>query len=90
MGELRKLQKQYPVMGNIRGRGLMIGVEFTDSEGKPDAATASKVAKYCVSQNLLLLICDSYQNVIRWIPPLTVTKEQIDEALAVYAAGLAQ
>lgn len=90
MGELRKLQVKYPVMGDVRGRGLMIGIEFTDSEGNPDAATTSKVAKYCVSNNLLLLTCGSYQNVMRLIPPLNVTKEQIDDALEIIVAGLAQ
>ena len=89
MGELRGLQKKYPVMGDVRGRGLMVGIEFTDSEGNPDAATASKVLSHCLSENLLLLICGSYKNVMRWIPPLTVTKEQIDEALVIFTAGLA-
>ena len=74
-------------IGDVRGRGLMVGVEFTDKEGNPDAATASKVANYCVANNLLILICGSYQNVIRFIPPLTITKEELDEGLAIFEAA---
>ncbi len=88
MSKLRDLQKQYPVMGDVRGRGLMVGVEFTDEKGEPDAATATAVNKYVVQNSLLLLICGSYQNVVRWIPPLIVTKEQIDEAVAIFADAL--
>ncbi len=74
-------------IGDVRGRGLMVGVEFTDKEGNPDAATASKIAKYCVEHNLLILICGSYQNVIRFIPPLTITKAELDEGLAIFEAA---
>ncbi len=89
MGRLRALQKKYPVMGDVRGRGLMVGVEFTDAHGEPDATTAAAVLEYCVKHHLLLLTCGSYQNVIRWIPPLVVTQTQIDEAVDLFAAGLA-
>lgn len=87
--KLLELQAEYPVIGDVRGRGLMVGVEFTDSEGKPDAATASAVAKHCVDNRLLLLTCGSYSNVIRWIPPLIVDQSQIDEALAIFNNALA-
>jgi 4-aminobutyrate aminotransferase len=86
--KLRHLQKSYPVMGDVRGQGLMVGVEFTDGNGRPDKTAAKAVAKSCVEQGLLLLTCGSYDNVVRWIPPLIVTKEQIDEALAIFTASL--
>ncbi len=89
LGRLNELSVKYPVLGDVRGRGLMIGVEFTDREGNPAADVAKKVLGHCLENNLLLLICGSYQNVMRWIPPLLVTKEQLDEALAIFAAGLA-
>ena len=46
-------------MGDVRGRGLMVGVEFTDEKGEPDAATASAVVKHVLENRLLLLICGS-------------------------------
>lgn len=85
---LLELQAEYPVIGDVRGRGLMVGVEFTDSNGKPDAATAAAVAKKCVDDRLLILTCGSYSNVIRWIPPLIVTQEQIDAALTTFNGAL--
>ncbi|MDA0244134.1 MAG: aminotransferase class III-fold pyridoxal phosphate-dependent enzyme [Chloroflexi bacterium] len=86
---LRELQAEYPVIGDVRGKGLMVGIEFTKPDGQPDAATASAVANACLKRNLLLLTCGSYGNVMRWIPPLVVTAEQIDEALATFNEALA-
>jgi len=89
VARLMELKTRYPVIGDVRGRGLMVGVEFTDKSGKPDAATTSATLAKCLEQNLLLLICGSYQNVIRWIPPLIVTQAQIDEALGSFECALA-
>ncbi len=89
VSRLRELQKEYPVLGDVRGYGLMVGVEFSDAAGKPDATTVTAVLNKCLEQNLLLLICGSYQNVIRWIPPLIVTKAQIDEAYLIFRNALA-
>ncbi len=89
MERLRKMQKQYPVLGDIRGRGLMVGVEFSTANGEPDAKAASAVLQRCLEQKLLLLICGSYKNVIRWIPPLIVTKPQLDAALSIFEGALA-
>ena len=88
--KLTSLQKKYPVMGDVRGRGLMIGVEFTGPDGKPDAKTTAAVLNECLAQKLLLLNCGSYQNVIRWIPPLIVTEAQIDEAVGIFERALAK
>lgn len=85
---LRALQLQYPVIGDIRGLGLMVGVEFRTPERKPDKAAAKAVVHACLEQGLILLTCGPYDNVIRWIPPLVVTAEQIDQALAIFAAAL--
>jgi 4-aminobutyrate aminotransferase len=84
MQGLREIQAEHPCIGDVRGRGLMVGVEFTGLDGAPDAATTSRVQKACLSHNLLLLTCGTYGNVIRWIPPLVVTSEQVDAALAIF------
>ena len=84
---LRKLQKQYPFMGDVRGRGLMVGVEIT-AENNESKSITSALQKSCMNQDLLLLTCGTYGNVLRWIPPLIVNAEQIDEALAVFEQAL--
>ncbi len=90
MEYLRGLQIEFPVIGDVRGKGLMIATEFTDSHGNPDGETAKKVAAGCVQKNLLLLTCGTYGNVIRWIPPLIVTEEQIAEAIAIFERVLVE
>ncbi|MGD9091931.1 MAG: aspartate aminotransferase family protein [Anaerolineales bacterium] len=87
MDGLRKLQSQYPVISEVRGRGLMVGVEFTQ-DSKPDMDTTKSVQLACLNRNLILLTCGTYENVIRWIPPLIVTADQIDIALGIFTAAL--
>jgi 4-aminobutyrate aminotransferase len=65
----------------------MVGVEFT-KDGAPDAATCKAVQKVCIASGLLLLNCGSFDNVMRWIPPLVVTAAQIDEALAIFTKAM--
>ncbi|HBY08718.1 MAG TPA: aspartate aminotransferase family protein [Chloroflexi bacterium] len=89
MNRLRQLQAKYPVMGEVRGRGLMIGTEFT-KDGKPDKDTTKAVQQACLKRNLLLLSCGTYENVIRWIPPLIVNQAQIDTALQIFVEALAE
>ncbi len=88
MQRLRALQKQFPVIGEVRGLGLMVGVEFTAADGAPDSATAKAVVKACLDEGLILLTCGTYGNVIRWIPPLIIDDSQLDEALSLFAGAL--
>ncbi|MCK6577288.1 MAG: aminotransferase class III-fold pyridoxal phosphate-dependent enzyme [Anaerolineae bacterium] len=88
MHGLKELQAEYPIIGDVRGRGLMIGMEFGPS-AKPDKTAAKKTQQGSVSRNLLLLTCGTHDNVIRWIPPLVVTDEQVDTALSIFAEALA-
>ncbi|MBI4926485.1 MAG: aminotransferase class III-fold pyridoxal phosphate-dependent enzyme [Anaerolineae bacterium] len=88
MAGLRHLQAQYPGIAEVRGLGLMVGVEFRDAQGKPDKAAAKAAAHDCLDQRLMLLTCGPWDNVIRWIPPLVVTAEQIDEALGIFESAL--
>jgi 4-aminobutyrate aminotransferase len=85
---LRKLQEEYPLIGDVRGLGLMIGTEFT-LKGKPaDKAVTKAVLHSCEEKGLLLLSCGTYDNVIRWIPPLVVNESQINDALGIFSAAL--
>ncbi len=85
---LRKLQEEYPVIGDVRGLGLMVGTEFT-TKGKPaDKSITKAIIHACEERGLLLLSCGTYDNVIRWIPPLIVTETQIDDGLKIFGQVL--
>ena len=90
MDSLRKLQEKFPVIGDVRGLGLMVATEFTTPEGEPDKATAKAIQKHCLEAGLFLLTCGTYDNIIRWIPPLVVNAEQIDQALETFGQTLAE
>lgn len=88
INQLRRVQLDFPVMGDVRGLGLMIGVEFRTPERKPDKATTKAIAQACFDRKLMLLTCGTYDNVIRWIPPLVVTEKQVDEAVDIFVDSL--
>ena len=89
MSALADLRRRYPVIGDVRGKGLMVATEFT-SDDEPDVTRAKKVQKAVERRGLLMLTCGPLGNVIRWIPPLIVTREQIDQALGLFEEALAE
>ena len=88
INHLRRVQLDFPVIGDIRGLGLMIGVEFRTPDRKPDKATTKAVVAECFNRKLMLLTCGTYDNVIRWIPPLIVTENEIDQAIGIFVDAL--
>lgn len=80
--KLDKLKKSYPSIIDIRGLGLMIGVEFKDS------AAAKQIMESCLKGGLILISCGTCDQVIRFIPPLIITKEQIDTAVNIFEEAL--
>jgi 4-aminobutyrate aminotransferase len=89
MTGLRKLQEEYQHLADVRGMGLMIGTEFV-ADGRPDRAKAlvKDIVRAAEQRDLLLLTCGTYDNTVRWIPPLNVTPEQIQEGLATFEVAL--
>jgi 4-aminobutyrate aminotransferase len=87
---LRTLQAEFPVIGDVRGLGLMIGTEFSASDGSPAQALGKAVVRGCLKRHLMLLTCGPWDNTVRWIPPLVVTPAQVDEALATFREALAE
>jgi 4-aminobutyrate aminotransferase len=85
---LRRLQEDHPEIGDVRGLGLMVGTEFTSPRHEPWTERAKAVAQRALDAGLMLLTCGSYDNVIRWIPPLIVTEAQIKEALRVFGEAV--
>jgi len=90
MERLLALQAEFPVIGDVRGLGLMIGAEFTAPDGTPAADLAKAVVEGCLKRRLLLLTCGPWNNTVRWIPPLVVMMEQVEEALAAFGDALAE
>ncbi|MDB4866183.1 MAG: aminotransferase class-III [Cohnella sp.] len=94
--ELKKLQAKHPLIGDVRGLGLMVGVELvTDRESKtPAAKETAKVAYRAWELGLILFYGGIYSNVLEITPPLTISDDQlahglsiIDQALTDVAAG---
>ncbi|KOX08786.1 aspartate aminotransferase family protein [Nocardiopsis sp. NRRL B-16309] len=85
---LEKAAGANPVIGDVRGRGLMLGNEFTAADGSPDAATALRAQQAAAENGLLLLTCGPAGNVVRMIPPLVVTGDQVDTAVSLWAASV--
>lgn len=82
LGELRKLQAKYPRIGDVRGTGYMIGVEFVEPGTKiPASEWVGKLEQLAFSKGLLLLSCG--QSTIRLAPPLVVGKHEIDLCLKI-------
>jgi len=85
---LGQLREKYPQIVDVRGLGLMIGTEFRDSKGKPDKTTTKAIQHECLDRNLMILTAGTWDNTIRWIPPLNVTAGQIDHALEIFASSM--
>lgn len=77
-------------IGDVRGLGLLVGSEFTAADGTPDTARAQAAQQLAAKKGLLLLTCGAHMNVVRMIPPLVVTAEQVDEALDIWGKVLAE
>lgn len=91
MMKLRELQKENPLIGEVRGAGLMIGVELIRDEKLTPASTeAEAVRDSLLKQGVLVGVGGTYGNVVRFQPPLIITTNQIDQALAAFARALAE
>lgn len=85
-----ELAQRHPTIGDVRGLGLMIGVELvSDREQRtPDKAAFKHVQKYCFDRELIIIECGPDGNIIRFIPPLITTSEELDWAIDLIDAGL--
>ena len=84
---VRALQSRYPVIGDTRGLGLMVAMELVQpgaGDGRePNAAAVKAVLSGALERNLMLLSAGPYGNVVRIIPPLVTTAEEVDLALGI-------
>ena len=82
---LQTVADKHERITDVRGLGLMIGNEFRSADGKPDGATAAAVQQEAARRGLLLLTCGAWSQVVRFIPALVVTAEEIEEAADIWA-----
>jgi 4-aminobutyrate aminotransferase/(S)-3-amino-2-methylpropionate transaminase len=79
---LQKLAETYPTIAEVRGRGAMIAIELTKPGTlEPAPATAGAVAAACHKQGLIVLTCGTFGNVLRFLPPLVIGEDLLEEGL---------
>jgi 4-aminobutyrate aminotransferase-like enzyme len=86
---LRDIATREELIGDIRGKGLFLGVELVDEAGEAASAEAPAVMDECRARGLLIGKSGTHGNVLRIGPPLTISDDQVDRALEVLAAALA-
>jgi diaminobutyrate-2-oxoglutarate transaminase len=94
--KLRQLQFHYPQLGDVRGRGLMIGVEVVDPEGERDSlghlpvngTMASNLQTECLKRGLIVELGGRHGSVVRFLPPLIITESQINHVFEIFAEAL--
>jgi 4-aminobutyrate aminotransferase len=89
--KLRELAKTNPLVGEVRGQGLMIGVELVrDEKLTPAQSEAEAVRDSLLRQGVLVGVGGVYGNVVRFQPPLIITRQQVDRALEAFATALTE
>jgi 4-aminobutyrate aminotransferase/(S)-3-amino-2-methylpropionate transaminase len=87
---LRAMASSHPTIGEVRGRGAMVAIELVGSDGiTPDADLTKRVAAACHADGVLVLTAGSYGNVLRFLPPLVISEELLDDALGVLEKAFA-
>jgi 4-aminobutyrate aminotransferase / (S)-3-amino-2-methylpropionate transaminase / 5-aminovalerate transaminase len=87
---LEAIAADHPTIGDIRGRGAMMAIELVrPGTLEPDAARAGAVAAYCHSHGVVVLTCGTWGNVFRFLPPLSIGDDLLEEAFDVVAEAFA-
>jgi 4-aminobutyrate aminotransferase-like enzyme len=87
---LNALKDKYPIIGDVRGMGLMQGMELVGEQKKPDVENTKRVMELTKKYGLLVGKGGTYGNVLRVAPPLNTNKDQIDQALKVLDQSFGQ
>ncbi|MDT0547235.1 MULTISPECIES: 4-aminobutyrate--2-oxoglutarate transaminase [Streptomyces] len=88
---LAALQEKHDIIGDLRGRGAMIAIELVKSGTKdPNPEATAAVAKACHAAGLLVLTCGTYGNVLRFLPPLVIGEELLNEGLDILEEAFGQ
>lgn len=86
---LATLQREFAALGDVRVRGAMVGLEFVaPNDRQPNKSAVDVIVRYARDHGLLLLPTGTYGNVIRLLPPLNLSDEELDEGLATLEAAV--
>lgn len=91
MGRYREIQEKYPVVGDVRGLGGMVGIEFVKNPKtkEPAPELTSEIIQACAKMGLLVEGAGTYNNVIRFLAPLVMTDEQLEAGLDIFEKAIA-
>jgi len=85
------MKAKYPVVGDVRGRGAMMAIEFVEAGTlNPNAPAVDSVVKHAHLNGVLVLNAGTFGNVIRFLPPLAITDAQLHEALDILEEGISK
>src|SRR5438445_125202 len=87
MGRLRDLQRRLPAIGEVRGLGLMVGVELVNKDGSANKDLQKKVRQVCLDSGVVVLSCGAHDNVLRLVPPLNLSQAELDEGWEILNAA---
>lgn len=88
MARLRSMQERRTLIGDVRGMGLMIGVELVEPGGTPAGSACERFLEWCRERGLLVINCGPDRNVLRLVPPLTISDGELEQALTIIDEGL--
>jgi 4-aminobutyrate aminotransferase/(S)-3-amino-2-methylpropionate transaminase len=82
-------RQKYPIIGEVRGLGAMLGLALVKGAARaPAADEAKKLAAFCLERGLIILVCGTYSNVVRVLVPFVITDEQLEKGLSILEQGL--
>lgn len=96
MNRLRSLQESVPSLGDVRGRGLMIGVEIVDTTAAvdrlghypPSGRLAEQIQQRCFANGLIIEVGGRHSSVIRFLPPLVITEQETNKVLDLFTMSV--
>lgn len=88
-GRWNELKEKHRTVGDVRGLGLMIGIELVTEGNTPDPNAFAAVSAYAVEKGMFILNCGPDGDIIRFIPPLNVSREDLDTGIDILAEGIA-
>ncbi|MCQ6265280.1 aspartate aminotransferase family protein [Fictibacillus sp. WQ 8-8] len=96
VSKLASIQQKYPEIGEIRGRGLMIGAEIVNPKGKKansgshpaHPSLASAIQRECFNRGLILEVGGRHGSVVRFLPPLIITEDQVRDITDIFTQAI--
>lgn len=88
-GRWNELKDQHRTIGDVRGLGLMIGIELVDESNAPDPAAFGAISAHAFESGMFILNCGPDGNIIRFIPPLNVSDDDLDRGIDILTEGIA-